>query len=203
MNSKNKLICFLLAFLFLPVVCFGEKLDDVVHSVRQRNDQLQAVFAQFPLLNPATNKQDKLTFQTLKLNEPLIIDGINFYGFRLKIPKRTNQEDFVWAFPEPKPRFFWFIIPRTGIMSGFHEFNREPMKSFKDLGSLFPVNANRLIIQGLSGDELEEGQEYLIWFAFAQQKPNQISLAFTFANSSTNSAPNLEMMENALGLHRK
>lgn len=203
MNSKDKLICFLLAFLLLPAVCFGEKLDDVVHSVRQRNDQLQAVFAQFPLLTSATNKQDKLTFQTLELNKPVVIDEINFYGFRLKIPKRTNQEDFVWAFPEPKPRFFWFIIPRTGIMSGFHEFHREPMDAFKDLGQLFPVNANRLIIQRLSGDELEDGQEYLIWFAFAQQKPTQISLTFTFAVSSTNSAPNHEMMENALGLHRK
>lgn len=203
MNMKTKSFGLLLALIILPAACFGAKLDDVVHSVIHRNEQLQAVFDQFPLLAPATNQENKLVFQTLKLDKPFVIDGINFYGFRIKVPQRTNQEDFVWAFPEPKPRFFWFIIPRTGIMSGFHEFHREPNNAFEDLGQLFPVNSNKLIIQRLLGSQLEDGQEYLIWFAFAQQKPRQISLEFTFANSSTNDAPDHAMMEKALGLRRK
>jgi hypothetical protein len=193
----------LLALLILPAACFGATLDDAVHSVSRRDEQLQSVFDQFPLLALATNQENKLVFQTLKLDKPFAIDGINFYGFRIKVPQRTNQEDFVWAFPEPKPRFFWFIIPRTGFMSGFHEFHREPINAFNNLGQLFPVSANKLIIQRLVGDQLEDGQEYLIWFAFGQQKPKQISLEFTFANSSTNDAPDHAMMEKALGLRRK
>jgi hypothetical protein len=189
--------------LVLPAVCFGDKLSEVVDAVGRRDEQLQASFLQFPLLMPATNVPVKLEFQSIALNKPVIIDGMNFYGFRFKVSQRTAHEDFVWAFIEPGPRHYWYIMPQTGSMAGFEDFFRGPRASYQDLDGLFPVKATKLVIQRLSGGSLEDGKYYLIWVAFGSQKPLRMSLAFTFADLRSKKAPDRGALEKALGLHRK
>ena len=203
MNTKEKLLYLSAALLLFPAVCFGDKLSEVVDSVGRRDEQLQASFLRFPLLTPASNAPVKLDFQSIALNKPVIIDGISFYGFRFRVPKRTAQEDFVWAFIEPGPRHFWYILPQAGSMAGFVDFFREPRASYEDLDHLFPVKATKLVIQRLAGDSLEDDKYYLIWIAFGSQKPLRISLAFTFADLRSKKAPGRGALEKALGLHRK
>lgn len=203
MNTKEKLLYLSAALFLFPAICFGDKLSEVVDSVGRRDKQLQAAFLQFPLLMPATNVPVKLDFQSIALNKPVIIDGISFYGFRFRVPKRTAQEDFAWAFIEPGPRHFWYILPQAGSMAGFEDFFREPRASYEDLDHLFPVKATKLVIQRLAGDSLEDDKYYLIWIAFGSQKPLRISLAFTFADLRSKKAPGRGALEKALGLHRK
>ena len=200
---RAKCLYLLTAWLSVPVICLGDKLSEVVDSVGRRDEQLQASFLQFPLLMPASNAPVKLDFQSIALNKPIIIDGIDFCGFRFRVPKRTAQEDFVWAFIEPGPRHFWYILPQAGSMAGFEDFFREPRASYEDLDHLFPVKATKLVIQRLAGDSLEDDKYYLIWIAFGSQKPLRISLAFTFADLRSKKAPGRGALEKALGLHRK
>ena len=92
---RAKCLYLLTAWLSVPVICLGDKLSEVVDSVGRRDEQLQASFLQFPLLMPASNAPVKLDFQSIALNKPIIIDGIDFCGFRFKVPKRTAKEDLV------------------------------------------------------------------------------------------------------------
>ena len=167
----------------------------------RRDQQLQASFPQFPLLEPLTNSQGKAAFFKFELNSPVNIDGVAFYGFRFKVPKRTAQEDFVWAFGMPNPAFNWYIAPQTGSMAGFEDFFREPRAAYEGLGHLFPTAGTQVVLQRLHGELLEDEQEYLIWFAFRAQKPLNISLAFTFADLPESKASRATL-EEALGLHR-
>jgi len=201
----NKFLCLSTAWLLLPAVCLGDKLSDVAESGGRRDEQLQASFLRFPLLTPATNAPVKLDFHVIALNQPVIIDGIDFYGFRFKVPIRTAQEDLVWAFGSPSERHFWYIIPETGSMAGFEDFFRERRASYEGLDLLCPnpLKGNELVIQRLSGDSLEDEKYYLIWFAFGPQKPGRISVAFTFADLRSKKDHNRGVLERALGLHRK
>src|ERR1035438_4275698 len=203
MGTKEKFLCLLTTSLLLPAVCCGDRLSEVVDSAGHRDEQLQASFLQFPLLTPATNDPVKLEFQTIVLSKPVIIDGISFYGFRFRVPKRKAQEDFVWAFVEPGPRHYWYVLPQTGSMAGFEDFFREPRASYEDLDHLFPVKASKLVIQRLAGDSLNDDKYYLIWIAFGSQKPLRISLAFMFADLGPKKVHNRGALEKALGLHRK
>jgi hypothetical protein len=202
---KQQLLCLLAALLLVPAACFGDKLSEVVDSVGRRDERLQASFLHFPMFSLATNAPVKLDFQTLALTNPVIIDGINFYGFRFKVPKRKVQEDLVWAFGAPSERHFWYIIPETGDMAGFEEFFRERRASYEGLAALFPnpSKGKEMVIQRLSGDSLEDDKCYLIWFAFGSQKPARISVAFTFADLGPKKVHNRGALEKALGLHRK
>jgi hypothetical protein len=203
MNAKQKLFHFLVPVLFLPAVCLGDKLSKVVDAAGRRDEQLQAAFLQFPILNPATNEQGQVGFKKIDLNAPVLIDGIRFYGFRFKVPKRAAKEDFVWSFGEPGLRHFWYITPQSGSMAGFENFFREPRAAYRDLGQLFPMMSDKLVIQYLSGDSLEDEKEYLIWLAFGDQRPDHISVAITFAKLPNNKARNRGALERVLGLHRK
>jgi hypothetical protein len=198
----QQLLRLLAAWLLLPSVCLGDKLSKVVDSVGRRDEQLQAAFLEFPLLAPATNAPAKLDFHTLALDKPVVIDGMNFYGFRFKVPQRTAHEDLVWAFVEPGPRHYWYIVPQNGSMAGFEDFFREPRAAYEGLERLFPTAARQVVLQRLAGDALAEGQCYLIWFAFGPQKPGRISLAFTFAELPATKVKR-GAMEKALGLRRK
>ena len=199
---RQRLLFLLAALWFGPAVCLGDKLSNVVNSVGRRDEQLQAAFLEFPLLAPATNAPAKLDFHTLALDKPVVIDGINFYGFRFKVPKRTAHQDLVWAFVEPGPRHFWYIMPQTGGMTGFEDFFREPRAAYEGLERLFPTAARQVVLQRLAGDSLADDHSYLIWFAFGPQRPGRISLAFTFADLPA-TKPKRGALEKALGLHRK
>ena len=167
----------------------------------RRDQQLQASFLQFPLLAPATNSEGKDNFLEFELNSPVKIDGVAFYGFRFKVPKRTAQEDFVWGFGMPNPAFNWYIVPQTGSMAGFGEYFREPRAAYEGLEHLFPTIGTHVVLQRLREELLEDEQEYLIWFAFRAQKPKHISLTFTFADLPESKASRATL-EAALGLHR-
>lgn len=202
MTMQRRLASILSAGLLVPGVCCGDKLKDVVDSVDRRDRQLQASFSQFPLLACSTNAPAKLDFHTIALEQPVVIDGVNFYGFRFRVPKRKAQEDLVWTFVEPGPRHFWYIVPQTGSMAGFEDFFREARSAYGDYYHLFPVQASKVVLQRLAASAFEDEHEYAIWFAFGAQKPLRISVALTFASLPSGKAGR-GALEKALGLHRK
>lgn len=205
MNTKLKTS--LAVLLLLPAVCLGGKLDEIASGGSHRDERLQESFLQFPFFTPApaTNAPAQLDFHVLTLNQPLVIEGVNLYGFRFKVPKRAARESLVWAFGAPSVRHFWYILPETGSMPGFEDFFRQPRAAYEGLPPLFPTppGGKELVIQYLSGDLLEDDKSYLIWFAFGPQKPKRISVAFVFADLRSKNIHNRGVLEQALGLQRK
>ncbi|HEY1661357.1 MAG TPA: sigma-70 family RNA polymerase sigma factor [Verrucomicrobiae bacterium] len=161
-----------------------------------RDKQLQNSFSQFPLFALATNTEGQPAFQTLTLTNPVSISNSTYYGFRFQVPSRMNEEDFVWAFVQPESFSGWYIMPQTGIMGGFINYFYTPKNIYPAADGLFPLNGRRMILQSLSGENLEDGHTYLIWFNFTQNHPRRISVAFTFTNLQSNSPDAIES-----GLH--
>ena len=151
-----------------------------------RDEQLQESFLHFPLLTPMTDRDGQPVFQTLALNDPVLIDGTKYYGFRITVPYRKSSEDFVWSFVLPPPLSSWNILPQSGGMEGFQDCSYSAKNEFPSADALLPLNGRKLILQSLPGDALQDGKTYLIWFAFKKNHPAYISLAFTFANLQTN-----------------
>jgi hypothetical protein len=166
-----------------------------------RNQQLQDAFLQFPLLSQATNSEGQPEFQKLAAMDPVVIEGTNYYGFRFTVPPRENAEDFVWAFIERPNLIGWYIVPETGTMDGFVEYCHVPRTTYVGTDELFPLGAKRLIVQGLSGDSLKDGQTYLIWWS-ARGNPRPVSLMFTFAALGPDRLNKIRPMEKVLGLVR-
>jgi hypothetical protein len=166
-----------------------------------RNEQLQAAFLQFPLLDVRTNDVGDPVFQTLNFTNPVVIDGTRYYGFRFQVPQRANREDFIWAFVEPQQAFHWYIVPQTGGMTGFTHFDTRPIESLVS-EQLFPVKGINLCLQALSGEDLQDDETYLIWFGFEKGKPEHLSLKFAFAAQVADSTNEVKAIKNALALKR-
>jgi len=214
---KTKSFLLLTTCLLLPAVCFGDKFSEGIQAGARRDKQLQAAFLQFKELMPA-NGSGKQDFQKLKLENPVKIAGADYYGFRFTVPQRTSHEDLVWAFMQPNAPFTgWYILPQTGDtvdgvqaqagagrgFVGFEDYLYYPRKDYPELHNLSPTAGKFLVLQHLSGDSLEDGKEYIIWFSFkSEKKPNWISLEFEFAKLTNKDAQNRKVMEKVLGLHR-
>jgi len=172
-------------------------------AFKNHQAKVQAAFQQFPLFQPKVDEQGQPAFQLLSLKNPLVIGNTNTYGFRIQVPQRKNQEDFVWAFVQPANNFYWDILPQADYMRGFLNFNPRPLTDFNNLGGLRPINAKKLIIQTLAGTELKDDQSYVIWFTFGPQHPNFISLKFTFASLGPQKINQVDALEKALALSSK
>jgi hypothetical protein len=85
---------------------------------------------------------------------------------------------------------------------GFEDYLHFPRTAYEGLEHLFPTTGNQVVLQHLSGDELEDDKEYLIWFTFRAPKPSRLSLALTFSEVHTKKT-NRGAIEKALGLKRK
>jgi len=131
------------------------------------NTALQNSFDQFPLLKPLKDDRGNAQFTRLTLNKKAVVfDGKRYDGFKFRVD-REGHSNFVWKFKINRHPIQWYIVPRTGMMNGFVEFGR--------LGK-------GVIVQALDGAELENGQTYLIWFSFTDDRPAELSVAFTFAD---------------------
>jgi RNA polymerase sigma factor (sigma-70 family) len=163
---------------------------------------LQKAFDQFPLFTPATNADGQLDFQTLMLTNPVVVDRERIFGFQFKVPPRTNQEDLVWGFIQPGDLKEWDIAPQTGDMDGFVNYYSTSRGDYLREKPLLPMNANRLILQYLTGDNLKDGQTYLIWFGFGNYNARAMSLIFTFTNFDTSTQRPLVNFERLLELNQ-
>ena len=172
------------------------------NSEARLTETLQAAFLQFPLLNVTTNDVGESTFQTITLTNPVAIAGSDYYGFRFQVPTRVHQEDFVWAFAGPNDWIEWSIIPRTGEMEGFKDFDVLPRGNYMGAETLYPVGGTRFYLQDLAGNLIRDGETYLIWLKFDGKKPGRLSLTFSFAEVNKQGADRLAAMEKLFGLNR-
>ena len=204
--------------MLLPAVCFGDNSSNETQAYARRDRQLQDSYLQFKELTPA-NGPGKQEFHKLRLENPVNIEGKDYYGFRFTVPQRASHEDLVWAFISPNVSTGftgWYILPGTGetgaeamadgkeqFFDGFEDYLYFPRANYPELHELSPTGGKSLVVQHLSGNSLEDGKEYFIYFEFkSHKKTNAISLEFEFAKLTNEDAHKRKVMEKVLGLHR-
>ncbi|HEX3624725.1 MAG TPA: C-type lectin domain-containing protein [Verrucomicrobiae bacterium] len=201
MSKRSKPIAlFLVAFsTFIAVVrLFARDQGDS----SERDATLQKAFSQFPLLGAVVDSAGRPEFQTLIFTNPVIINRERFFGFRFKVPTRPGNEDFVWAFVDPPGIKEWYIAPQTGQMDGFVNYYWTTKGDYMGDAPLFPRGGHRLILQSLPGDNLNDGQDYLIWFGFGNRNPPALSLAFTFAHFDPSDQHPMRAIEDVLSINQ-
>jgi len=149
-----------------------------------------------------TNSDGQLDFQTLTLANPVVVNRERIFGFRFTVPPRSNHEDLVWAFVQPPGFKEWYILPQTGEMDGFTNFYHASKGDYMRETPLLPRASNRLIFQYLTGDNLTDGQTYLIWFGFGNHNPPSMSVTFTFTNFDVNDPHPLMAFQKYLSLNQ-
>ena len=117
-----------------------------------RDAQLQTSLLQFPLLMPVTNSNGQPDFQTLALENPVLIDGKKYYGFRFKVPPRKSTMKILsgrLCSPET-PGFRWLVYlasngnhggpyPNRGSGQGFTNYFYSPKKHLSACGRFAAV----------------------------------------------------------------
>lgn len=166
--------------------------EQLKKPISARDQQLQKSFSQFPLLTPAIDTNGQPAFQILALENSVEFAGKKYYGFRFTVPSRKSHEDFVMAFVQPEMIASWYVLPQSGNMEGFQDYFYRPKNVFPSADALLPLNGRRLILQSLSGNNLENNKTYLIWFTFNQKSPARMSVAFTFTNLKNDKLSDME-----------
>ncbi len=171
----------------------------------RRDAALQQHFSQFQSfdIGPLDRKP---RIQTITLNrDPLQIEGARYDGFRFTVNRGSvaagaAAPDLVWAFVPPLNYHSWYIVPKNGDMRGFERFFRVERSILPDFDGREPWEASRVFLQMLPGDYLEDGQEYLIWFRFRDDKAAEMSLMLGFAHLES---PDRFSIAEALGLRQQ
>lgn len=98
-----------------------------------------------------------------------------FDAFRFTAPEGKVNWNLDWEFVYAKGTKLrsWSIQPAAGTMPGFTQFRTSEnwMEDFADL-----PQHNIRVTQDLPGGRLVPGAEYVIWFAFEDEKPVEVFL---------------------------
>ena len=129
---------------------------------------LRPIFSHFQIVS-AGDGSAPLEFQRITLNKL----GQGFDGIRFKTPPGERNCDLDWEFVYSRGGSLlgWFIVPKEGTLEGF-----TTLESFDRprIPGLDTPSKYRLIVQPLHGGRLQPGKEYLIWFAFRNERPADI-----------------------------
>ena len=152
---------------------------------------LQSVAGRFTVIEPATEPAGG-SFRAVELNTR----GKKVDAVRFRVPE-GERRDLFWALAIPKGLDRWYIAPVEGPAgTGFTSFQKAaPSKLFKGDP---PTDITGGIVQALSGQHLEPGREYLVWFVFKDEKPANAFVAMALIPSK--GKPNDNGAFKALGL---
>jgi len=203
MKIKMSILAVLALCLCAPILLRAQ--EDRSAALQQAQHEriaakLQASFDSFPLLTPAVKSKGRVEFQAPAVTNPVVIDFVNYYGFRFKVPKRTNNEDLIAAMILPAGVFAGgFVVTANGAVQGVETHLRVSKTNYLNTGQLVPPNQDTLLIRYLAGDSIQDGDTDLMWWVI-NGKPAPTSLAFVFARLDGKAADALAALEEALGL---
>jgi TolB-like protein len=116
-------------------------------------------------------------------------EGKHYCGFRFTAPPWMDG-DLQWMHILAKTEvqkdfsargFEWYIIPKSGRMKGFEDYNRLRVEDYQQLARRFP-NTKTVFRQNLPWAYIRPGEEYAIWFGFEESDLPDIAFAITIAS---------------------
>jgi hypothetical protein len=159
-----------------------------------------------PVLEPGTAEAPK--YQALRLNTAVVShQGQRYAVVRLKIPAAPARP-LVWMFADLGNIDEYEIMPAAGgapirgnlrvIYPPLSREDEEERPALKTLALPRPWDVFPLHILGISADLLRPGEDYLIWFRFADRRPTDVLLAATFLDPTVKLTPSI--LPGVLGL---
>jgi hypothetical protein len=113
-------------------------------------------------------------WQKLVLNK----GGKGVDAIRFRVPKGPSQ-NLYWAMVLPEGKAdVWELCAAKGEVGGQMARREDSFETFTNFPEQVPKEG-KLILQRLSGEHLEGGNEYVIWFHFTTQEPVEIWTAIT------------------------
>ncbi len=179
-RSRRLLLAICLFLLSSAATADGEvSLDEFTTALRKNFDR-------FPLVTPGTDANGSARFVALTLfRQPVLIGNTVYDGFRFVAPPGAKQ--LSWAFVTSTGYAQWYILPRSGAMTGFETYHTEDVSHFPRLHNA--AYDGSLTLQSLPDGALTPGREYLIWFAETAGGPLcSVAAALTFRASGESSA---------------
>jgi hypothetical protein len=159
-----------------------------------------------PRLEPGLPDAPK--FQTLRLNQVAVNHrGERYAAVRLKVPEAPARP-LVWMFAELGNIEEYELMPAVGgppirgnlrvIYPPLAREEDEERSWSKTLALPRPWDAWPLHLLGVPAELLRPGEDYIIWFRFADRRPTDVLLAATFLDPAVKLTP--AMLPGVLGL---
>ena len=111
-------------------------------------------------------------------------EGLYYTGFHFTMPEWADG-DFKWFFVADKKRerrdfksdtLKFYILKKDGKMRGFEKYTTKNVAAFPPMKNLYPYT-NRFLEQSLELDRFVPGDEYIIWFSYAEEDMTDIDFS--------------------------
>jgi hypothetical protein len=143
----------------------AKKADAVKTLLPRFTATVQAAAPALPEV-PAEGAAKPKAYHKVTLNAgPARVDG-----FRFRVPEGKGGWNLSWEYvaPQQAGQWNWNIVAREGTVEGFKRFDKK--ENHAEKGAALPPENHRYT-QRLTGGKLRSGAEYIIWFAFEDDRP--------------------------------
>ncbi len=147
--------------------------------IEEMSGKLRARLLQLPVALPAEQPPGQIRDLAVTLNrDPVRVDGERFDGVVLTAP--ATKASFAWAFVYPPNVSRWYILREGGEMKGFSDFIKKPRTGLPGADAWAPAGTQNVTFQRLNAAALLPGERYVLWFAFKDAAPAEITLRAGF-----------------------
>ena len=156
------------------------KEAELLRVVQEMSEQLRARIDDLPVLLAPEQALGEVREVTLTLNRAsIVVEGQRFDGIVVATPA-SGKPWFGWAFAAPANVSRWYVLRETGDMQSFRDFLRRPRTALPGAESLEPNERPQVTLQKLERTHLEPGARYVLWFAFTDEAPTEITFRAGF-----------------------
>lgn len=165
----------------MAVVClalgFQQALALDTASQDKLNTVIQAKYADLIEVKLNSDPAD-VKFQIVDMTKSMVeVDGMKFCAFRFKTGGKVHQ--LTWCFRKPPGLRNWYVIPESGTMQGFSNFDLfkidEDTEGWGSIGDLFYV-------QSLPSTHFKPNTGYVMWFQIDDAADSAINLSLNMTN---------------------
>lgn len=156
------------------------KEAELLRVIQTMSEQLRARLDDLPVLLAPEQTLGDIREVTLTLNrDSVVVEGQRFDGIVITAPA-TGKPWFGWAFAAPANVSRWYVLREAGDMQGFRDFLRRPRTELSGAESLEPKERPQVTLQKLEAPRLTPGARYVLWFAFSDEAPTEITFRAGF-----------------------
>lgn len=161
-----------------PPVQVNIKFSESADAEATRVAALQKRFDGFPAFEPNQGGSEGTYRWVGFTNDPVVVDGELYYGFRFKSPESRRRLDWSFVRDLNMTSARWYIVARHGDMQGFRNIDRT-IYGREGVPGLTRAD-DVTIYQTLSPARFKPGEEYLMWFSPQHGLPHGVMVSLNF-----------------------
>jgi hypothetical protein len=164
-----------------PAISVEISVSKPTDDQASREAGLQKQFESIPILAPNLGEAEGTYHWIGFTNDPVVVDGELYHGFRFKAPRQPAVFDWSCIQNLERSGMSWYIVPKAGKMKGFTQIDRSRTGAPGVPG--LTRSGDQTIFQELPAENFEPGSEYLIWFKATHGLPTGVMVSLNFTAS--------------------